>query len=388
MPLYPQAQAYLDMLNFDWDTLEPAAGRAMLPAILAARQAGDPVAKVEDRTIPGPALPIPIRIYAPEGSGPLPVLVFLHTGAWTLGGLELQDPLCRLITNRTGCIVVAVDYRVAPEFPFPAAVEDSFAATEWVAAHAAEFGGDPARIAIGGDSAGGNMATVVAIMARDQGGPPLVFQLLLFPATDFRLDTPSLEACADPHNSVSKPQMLWIRKYYLPNAADFTHPLASPLLTPDLTGLPPAFIMTAEYDGLRDEGELYGKRLQESGVPTQISRYDGMIHDFPDLFEEPGGRAVSEIAAVLRTAFQLDAALSLPSGAPEAAATAGAAAALTTAESVPVTSSDSLNAVTVAPSRTSGSGSGSLFSAIRGLFRRRTPSSPTLAPSLEPGRGR
>jgi acetyl esterase len=369
MPLDPQAQAYLEMmkqLNIHYDTLTPAQAREAIKAMLAARPAGEPVARVEDRTIPGPASEIPIRIYTPQGSGPLPVLVYLHTGAWVLGGLDIQDPLCRRITNRAGCIVVAVDYRLAPEHPFPAAVEDSFAATEWVAAHAAEFGGDPARIAIGGDSAGGNMATVVALMARDQGGPQLVFQLMLFPATDFRLNTPSLERTA-PHDSVSKQEMLWIIKQYLPNAADITHPLASPMLAVDLSELPPAFIMTAEYDGLRDEGERYGKRLQEAGVPTRITRYDGMIHDFPDLFEEPGTRAVSEIAAVLRSAFNLDATPATPPDALDAA---------------PVPPAD---AAPVGPSVAPQPRSGNPFGAMRLLFRRRRGSGPALAPSLESG---
>jgi acetyl esterase/lipase len=355
MPLDPQAQAYLDQMkqmNIDYGTLTPAYGRQMISGMLAARPAGEPVAHVEDRTIHGPALQIPIRIYTPEGSGPLPVLVYLHTGAWILGGLDLQDPLCRRITNLAGCIVVAVDYRLAPEYPFPAAVEDSFAATQWVVAHATEFGGDPARIAIGGDSAGGNMATVVALMARDQGGPNLVFQLMLFPATDFRLNTPSLEEFAEDYNSVSKGEMIWIIKHYLPNAADITHPLASPLLAPDLSGLPPAFIMTAEYDGLRDDGELYGKRLQEVGVPVRVSRYDGMIHDFLDLFEDPGNRGVDEIAAVLRAAFNLDA-----SGAKAAAITA------------------------VSQEQPGQQRPGNPFAAVRQFFRRKKGITPALATS-------
>src|SRR6266567_6364893 len=155
---------------------------------------GDPL-KME--TEMGLAGEIPIRIYTPHGNGPFPILVFLHTGAWVFGNLDNQDPLCRRITNRAGCLVVSVDYRLAPENPFPAAVEDSYAATQWVATHAAEFQGDPSRLAISGDSAGGNMAAVVALMARDRGGPKLVFQLMLFPATDFTLSTPSMEELAD-----------------------------------------------------------------------------------------------------------------------------------------------------------------------------------------------
>ncbi|MGO8949393.1 MAG: alpha/beta hydrolase [Ktedonobacterales bacterium] len=361
MPLHPEAQAYLEQMkqfNVDYNTLTPAQGREMLKGMQAMRPAGEAVARVEDRTVPGPALPIPIRIYTPAGSGPFPVLVFLHTGAWMLGGLEMQDPLCRRITNRAGCIVVSVEYRLAPEYPFPAAVEDSFAATQWVAAHAAEFGGDPARVAIGGDSAGANMATVVAIMARDQGGPALVLQMMLFPATDFRLSTPSIEEFAATYNSVSKAEMIWIIKHYLPNSADITHPLASPMLAPDLSGLPPAFIMTAEYDGLRDDGELYGQRLRQAGIPARVSRYDGMIHDFLDLFEEPGNQGVNEIAAVLRSAFNLDGA--------KAEAPAGASVTLSPA---------------VPPH-----GISSPLGFLRVLFGQKTGSKAKLAASVESGR--
>ena len=305
MPLDPQALAYLDQMkqfNIDYTTLTATQARGMLAPMLAARPAGEPVARVEDRRIPGPGGELAIRIYTPQGSDPFPILVFFHTGAWILGSLEIQDPLCRKITNRAGCLVVAVDYRLAPEHPFPAAPEDCYAATKWVAAHAAEFGGDPARVAVGGDSAGGNMTAVAALLARERGGPKLAFQVMLFPATDFRLNTPSMQEFGE-DIMPTREEMLWIMKNYLPNEADVTNPLASPLLAPDVSGLPPALIITAEYDPLRDEGEAFGKRLQEAGVPAKVSRYAGMIHDFPDSFEEPGNRAVDEIAAALCAAF-------------------------------------------------------------------------------------
>lgn len=197
------------------------------------------------------------------------------------------------------------------------------------------------------------MAAVVALMARDQGGPHLVFQLLLFPATDFRLNTPSIEEFAEDYNSVSKGEMIWIRKHYLPNEADITHPLASPLLASDVSRLPAAFIMTAECDGLRDEGEFYGKRLQEAGVPVHVSRYDGMIHDFLDLFEEPGNRGVDEIASVLRAAFG-----KLESGTVDMVASKGA----------PATAQQQQN-------------TGGPLNAFRQLFRRRKEMTPALASS-------
>jgi acetyl esterase len=306
MALHPQAHALLEQMKMMGLSYTPeltvVRAREMVKAMLAARSQGEPVANVEDRMIPGPAGEIPIRIYTPRGNGPFPILVFFHTGGWQVGDLDMQDPMCRRLTNLTGCIVVSVDYRLAPEHPFPAAPEDCYAAIQWVATHAEQFQGDSARIAVGGDSAGGNLATVVALMARDQGGPALVFQLMMFPSTDFRLNTPSMEEFAEGHN-VTREQMVWIRNSYLPNAADRTNPLASPLLAPDLSGLPPALIIIAECDPLRDEGEAYGKRLQEAGVQATVSCYEGMIHDFPDLFEEQGTQALTEAASALRAAF-------------------------------------------------------------------------------------
>lgn len=306
MPLDPQAQALLEQMKMMGFVYKPGLtvvqAREQLKMLQAARPAPESVANVENRQIPGPAGAIPIRIYIPQGSGSFPVLVFFHTGGWQVGDLEAQDPLCRRLTNRTGCIVVSVDYRLAPEHPFPAAPEDCYAATKWVATHAAEFQGDPSRIAVGGDSSGGNLATVVALMARDQGGPRLAFQLIMFPGTDFRLNSASMEELGEGYN-VTKALMLWIRSNYVPNEEDWTNPLASPLLAPDLSGLPPALIITAEYDPLRDDGEAYGERLKAAGVQTKVSRYDGMIHDFPDLFEEQGNQALTEIASALRAAF-------------------------------------------------------------------------------------
>jgi acetyl esterase len=307
MPLDPQAQALLEQMKAMGFSYTPemtvTRARELLNAMQAVRPDGEPVAHIEDRLIPGPAGEIPIRIYTPQGSGrPFPVLVFFHTGGWQVGNLNTQDPLCRRLANRAECIVVSVDYRLAPEHPFPAAPEDCYAATQWVATHAAEFQGDSSRIAVSGDSSGGNLATVVALMARDRSGPKLVFQVMLFPATDFRLSTPSMEELAEGYN-VTKPQMIWIRNNYLPDVADWTHPLASPLLASDLSGLPPALLIYAEYDPLRDDAEAYTTRLKEAGVPVRASRYDGMIHDFLDLFEEPGNRALAEIASALRAAF-------------------------------------------------------------------------------------
>src|SRR5919197_4894190 len=183
MPLTPQAQVFLEQMKMAGFAYTPdltvERAREMLKVIQDGRPAPEPVAQVENRTIPGPGGQLPIRIYSPQGNGPFPILVFFHTGGWQVGDLDIQDPLCRRITNLTPCIVLAVDYRLAPEHPFPAAPEDCYAATQWAATHATQFQGDPSRIAVGGDSAGGNLATDVTLMAQDRGGPQLVFQLMI-----------------------------------------------------------------------------------------------------------------------------------------------------------------------------------------------------------------
>src|SRR5437588_3466537 len=308
MPLDPQIQAVLEqmtMLNFTLtQDMTPAQAREASKA-LALPIEPEPVANVENRVVPGPAGEIPVRIYTPQGKGPFPILVFFHGGGWVIGDLDSHDPLCRSLTNQVGCIVVSVDYRLAPEYPFPAAPEDCYAATQWVATHAAQLQGDPARIVLGGDSAGGNLTAVVTQMVRDRGGPPLVFQLMIYPATDFRMNTPSIEENAEGY-LLTKQDMIWYMNHYLHSEEDKTNPLASPLLASDLSGLPPALVITAEYDPLRDEGEQYGKRLKEAGVPVTISRYDGAIHGFVSLGMmgvELGNQALAEAAAALRATF-------------------------------------------------------------------------------------
>jgi acetyl esterase len=197
MPLDPQAQAYLDQMAAlnapPLHTLSPELIRQATSMQLAMYGEPEPVANVENRVIPGPAGDIPVRIYTPSGNGPFPVLVFFHGGGWVICNLDTHDNICRNLTNQTPCIVVSVDYRLAPEHKFPAAPEDCYAATRWVAGNAAQLNGDPSRLALGGDSAGGNLTAVVAQMARDQGGPQLVFQLMIYPATDFKANTLSME---------------------------------------------------------------------------------------------------------------------------------------------------------------------------------------------------
>ncbi|WP_320064103.1 alpha/beta hydrolase [Micromonospora sp. RTGN7] len=305
MPLDPQVIAYR--------AARAAAGVAPLytrdlaearAADLAAIRAGggdvEPVHDVRDTTVPGPAGDLPVRIHRPAGVGRLPTLVYFFGGGWTLGSVDTADGICRRLANATGCQVVTVGYRLAPENPFPAAVHDCHAAVRWLAGHADEFGVDPSRLAVGGDSAGGNLAAAVTLLARDSGGPPLAAQLLIYPNTDQR----ELAASAGDQDPLlfNRHSVAWYRGHYLPDPADAENPLASPLLAEDLTGLPPALVVTAEYDPLRDEGERYAERLRAAGVPVELVRYDGMIHGFfamPGVFDA-GRRAQDRAAGFLR----------------------------------------------------------------------------------------
>jgi acetyl esterase len=247
---------------------------------------------------------IPIRVYTPTGTGPFPILVFFHGGGWVIGDLESHDGLCRSLTNAVGCVTVSVDYRLAPEHKFPAAPEDCYAAAKWVADNAATINGDPQRIAVGGDSAGGNLTAVVSLMARDRGGPKLVYQLMIYPATDYFPDTPSMRDNADGY-FLTKVDMVWFLNHYLTSEADAKDPYMSPIKANDLHGLPPAMVITAEFDPLRDEGELYAARLKEAGVPVVLKRYDGMIHGFLSMSAMlvQGKKAHEDAVAGLRSAF-------------------------------------------------------------------------------------
>lgn len=307
MPVDPQVQALLDAvatLNLPaWNTLTPdevraqvAAGRVPIPP--------EPVARVEDRTTPGPAGEIPVRIYAPEADALLPALVYFHGGGFVIGNIESHDNVCRRLANDGQCAVISVDYRLAPEHHFPAAADDAYAATAWVAGHAAEIGVDGARVAVGGDSAGGNLAAVAALMARDRGGPTIVFQLLVYPVTDFDFGTDSYRNHADGY-FLTADSMRWFWGHYLARLEDGRSPYASPLEADDLSGLPPALVITAEYDCLIDEGEAYASRLRGAGVPVTYSVYDGMVHGFWTMapFVSRADDALAEAAAALRAAF-------------------------------------------------------------------------------------
>jgi acetyl esterase len=262
------------------------------------------LAEVEDRRIPGAAGEIGVRVYRPEGRAPLPALVYFHGGGWVIGSLETHDGACRELANRVGCVVVSVDYRLAPESRYPAAAEDCYAATKWVAGNAQALGVDPARIGIGGDSAGGNLTAVVALMARDRGGPALRHQLLIYPVTDADFGRPSYRENAEGYLLTTK-AMEWFWGHYVPDPAQRAEPYAAPLRAKDLAGLPPAFVITAEYDPLRDEGEAYAKRLQQAGVPTRLQRYDGAIHGFfaMGLLSEVARTALADAVAEAKRAL-------------------------------------------------------------------------------------
>lgn len=268
--------------------------------------AGEPeeVGKVVNQTIPGPGGEIPVRIYTPHGEGPFPALVYYHGGGWVIGDLDGVDVPCRLLTNRANCVVVSVDYRLAPEHKFPAAVDDAYAAAKWVVENASSIQVDPARVAVGGDSAGGNLAAVTALMARDLEGPALCYQLLIYPVTNHAYTTASYRDNADGY-LLTKDSMVWFWNHYLREEQDGQHPYASPLLAEDLSGLPSALVMTAEFDPLRDEGEAYASRLQEAGVAVEVERYNGMIHGFfwmPGVLEQ-GKKSIEQAALALKQAF-------------------------------------------------------------------------------------
>jgi acetyl esterase len=258
------------------------------------------VAEVRDVEVEGAAGRLAGRVYRPEAQGALPTIVFFHGGGFVIGDLDTHDNQCRMLCREAEAVVISVDYRLAPEAPFPAGVEDCLAATRWAAEHVAELGGDGDRIAVAGDSAGGNLAAVVAQLARDSGGPALAAQLLLYPGTDFVGGYPSETENAEGY-FLTREDMEWFEGHYTRDA-DHRDPRLSPIHAGDLSGLPPAVLVTAEFDPLRDQGEAYGRALEAAGVPVVLRRYDGLIHGFFDLgaLSPAAAEAVREICADLR----------------------------------------------------------------------------------------
>ena len=307
MPLHPQVQALLKQIadsgakpyhQVSVDEARRAfATRAMLPPSTVA------VAKVEDRFIAGvDGNRIGLRIYTPPGTGPFALLVYFHGGGWVVGNLDSHDSVCRELCGRANLVVVSVDYRLAPEHRFPAAVDDCLAATRWAAEHAASLDADASRLAVGGDSAGGNLAAAVALQLRDEGAPAIAAQLLVYPAV--RMDgtvTPSMIDNAVGFG-LQRADMDWFCAHYLPSPQAGQDWRASPMLAPSLSNLPPALVQTCEFDPLRDEGEEYARALRAAGVDVVATRYDGSIHAAWGLFTvlEPGRRMVDEAVGWLR----------------------------------------------------------------------------------------
>ncbi|UCE85542.1 MAG: alpha/beta hydrolase [Deltaproteobacteria bacterium] len=308
MPVDPQVAlvlAQIEQLGLkNFTQASPSEARRLFEAATPAG-AGEDVAAVEDRALPGPAGDVPVRIYTPVGAAPHPALVFFHGGGFVIGSVDTHDATCRALTNAARCVVVSVGYRLAPEHPFPAAPEDCYAATRWVAQNAAEIGVDSRRVAVGGDSAGGNLAAVVAQLARERGQPALLHQLLIYPVTNHGFDTASYTENAEGY-LLERETMQWFWNHYLADASDGAHPKASPLRAADLSGLPPATVLTAEYDPLRDEGEAYAERLREAGVATVHTRYRGMIHGFFAMTDMLDGAkaALEQASGELRRAFK------------------------------------------------------------------------------------
>lgn len=263
--------------------------------------------RIEDITLPGATGDIAARLYRPVADGdPLPVLMFIHGGGWVQGDLHSHHGLCARLAAWSGAMVVALDYRLAPETPFPGAVEDCLAAYAWLRTHAGTLGGDPARIAVGGDSAGGNLSAVTCLQARDTGQAVPDFQLLIYPATDFAMDTASHAEFAE-GAIIPRDRVLWYMNRYLPTAADRDDPRASPLRAPSLAGMPPALVQTAGFDPLRDEGLAYADRLRQAGADVTLHEYPGQIHGFMMLAKAiPEGLvATREAADYIRRAWNL-----------------------------------------------------------------------------------
>ena len=307
--LDPQAAALLEELGSGitpptW-TLSVATGRRLLDELFTVAEPAS-VGSVVDLAIQSPDDPIPLRLYAPTIGGPWPVLVYFHGGGWVRGSVDGYDGLCRLLARESGCLVVSVDYRRAPEHPFPAGFQDCYAATEWAATYAADLGGDPDRVAVGGDSAGGNLAAAVALAARDRDGPDLAHQLLIYPSTNH----PDLR-WLDSYDENAEGYLLemgsveWYHDQYLPRDAHLGNAYAVPLQARDLSGLPSATVLTAGFDPIRDEGVAYAERLERAGVDVGHLHYESQIHAFVSLYEhlDDGREAIGELAGELRDAL-------------------------------------------------------------------------------------
>jgi acetyl esterase len=308
MPLDPQAQKIIDALAaLNLPPVEdstPEEARESMRSRTAALGPFEDVAAVTDHRVPVKNGEITVRVYSPGGKGPQPALVFFHGGGWVIGDLYTHDGICRSITNAAACVVASVDYRLAPELKYPVAAEDSYAGYAWVLANAGKLGIDARRVAVGGDSAGGNLAAAVSLMARDRGTPVPIQQTLIYPVTNHSLDTPSYRENATGF-LLTRDAMRWFWNHYLASEGQGKEPYASPLLAKSLAGLPPALVITAGCDPLRDEGEAYAARLRDAGVPVTLTRYEGLFHGFIRMTRmlDKAKAALDEIAGSLKKAF-------------------------------------------------------------------------------------
>jgi acetyl esterase len=287
MPVDPQIQMLLNLRAAlpPLHTLTVPEARAQFAARDIPGLRIPDIAGVTNRDMQGPDGSLPLRVYTPLGQGPFPLMLFFHGSGFVVCSLDTHDGMCRNLCAGTGCVVVSVDYRLAPEHKFPAATDDCLAATRWAAANASALGADPGRMFVAGDSAGGNLAAVTALRIRDEGGPKLLGQLLIYPVTDYHHPgTPSMAENAEGYGLTRK-GMAWFWNHYLADPSHAAHPHASPLRANNLADLPAALVVTAEYDPLRDEAEYFADRLRQAGVPTQMKRWDGMNHGF---FNVPG----------------------------------------------------------------------------------------------------
>ncbi|MFB6071599.1 MAG: alpha/beta hydrolase [Halobacterium sp.] len=284
----------------DVHELPPEEARALREEFFANADPITDVGSVEDRTVPGPDGEIPVRVYAPDSDGPHPVVAFFHGGGFVLGDLDSHDAPCRVLASDADVVVVSVDYRRAPEHPFPAPVEDSYAVTEWLAANAGEVGGDPGRLAVAGDSAGGNLAAVVALAARDRDGPAVTHQALVYPVVDYRdRHYPSRVENAEGY-FLTADSMAYFEDHYVPSWVHRPNPYLSPLAADSHADLPPATVVTCGFDPLRDEGVAYAEALESAGVSVSHHHFDDLIHGVMsmvvDPIDVPGGHEV--LAAV------------------------------------------------------------------------------------------
>jgi acetyl esterase len=282
--------------------MTPQAIRTLMSSVAVTAEPVEPVGRVEDREIPGPDGPIPVRVYVPDTDGPHPVVAFFHGGGFVFGDLDGHDAPCRLLTNAVDAVVVSVDYRLAPEHPFPAPVEDAYAATEWIAANADELDGDPDRLAVAGDSAGGNLAAVVALAARDRDGPGIAHQALVYPAVDFDEDAdyPSRHENADGY-FLTAADMTYFADHYVHSWVHEANPYLAPLTATSHADLPPATVVTCGFDPLRDEGRAYVDALERDGTPVTHHHYDDLVHGVLSMVQDPirvqGGIDVVEAVA-------------------------------------------------------------------------------------------